>query len=104
MSKVKTINESNFDSTVAENEMVLVDFWAEWCGPCKAMGPVLDELSQKDEMKSVTVAKVNVDDAQALAAKYGIRGIPTFIMFKNGQVHKVKSGTQSMNDLIAMTK
>lgn len=86
MGQVVHANTNNFEDTVLKSDKpVLVDFWAEWCGPCKALGPVLDQLSGEvaDQAK---IVKVNVDEARELAAKYGVRGIPTMIFFKNGQV------------------
>ena len=81
--KVKELNAANFDSTIASGT-VLVDFWAPWCGPCKMQGPILDKVAEKVGDKAV-LAKVNVDESPALAAKFGVRSIPTLILFKNGQ-------------------
>ncbi len=82
---VINLDDSNFTDTVGGDRPVLVDFWAAWCGPCKMVAPVLDELA--DEMnEKVTVAKLNVDENQQLAAQYQVSSIPTFILFKNGEV------------------
>ncbi len=77
------VNESNFDTEVLKADKAIVDFWAEWCGPCKILGPRFDELSK--EMKDIRFCKLNVDDNQQVAAKYGVRSIPTLLMFKNGK-------------------
>jgi thioredoxin len=80
------LSERNFDEALAAAEGVwMVDFWAEWCGPCRALSPVLEELARASR-GSVTLAKVNVDEESALAARYGIRSIPTVLFVKNGKV------------------
>src|SRR5256884_6804704 len=80
------LTEQNFDETLVANQGVLmVDFWAEWCGPCKAVAPVLDELA-RESGGAVTLAKVNVDENPGLAARYGIRSIPTILFVKQGKV------------------
>ncbi|MBC2851369.1 thioredoxin [Cetobacterium sp. 8H] len=82
MGKVLSLNNSNFKSEVIEKKgLVLVDFWADWCGPCKMLAPILEELSEETEAK---VCKVNVDESGDLAGDYGIRSIPTMIIFKDG--------------------
>ena len=79
---------------------VLVDYWAEWCGPCKAIAPILDELA-KDYEGKVNIAKLNIDNNQNTPAKYGIRGIPTLMLFKNGNVIDTKVGALSKSQLVA---
>jgi len=87
-----TLNESNFDREVMQNDKpVIVDFWAEWCGPCKMIAPFLDQLAA-DKAGKLTVAKVNIDENPQTPRKYGVRGIPTMILFKGGQVAATKIG------------
>ena len=82
---VITITNANFESEVLQSEKpVLVDFWASWCGPCKMMSPVVDEIAE--ELGSIKVGKINVDDQPQLAQKFGVMSIPTLILFKNGAV------------------
>ena len=81
-----TITSDNFSELLSkENELVMVDFWAEWCGPCKMLSPIVDELSQELDGK-MTIGKVDVSDQQDLAAEYGVRNIPTILFFKNGEL------------------
>ena len=80
------VNDSNFDAVVLQSQLpVLVDFWAPWCGPCRAIGPIIDELANEYEGK-LSVVKLNVDESPSTPGKYGIRAIPTLILFKNGEV------------------
>jgi thioredoxin 1 len=88
------IDNSNFEAGVLQSaEPVVVDFWAEWCGPCKMIAPALEEISAELKGK-VKIAKVNVDENPEIAARFGIRSIPTLIMFKNGEVADMKVGAQ----------
>jgi len=94
-----SVTETNFENDVLKAEgPVLVDFWAEWCGPCKALAPVLDELAE-DKKEHVVVAKINIEEAPSIPAKYGVRGIPTLMLFKNGQVTATKVGALPKADL-----
>jgi thioredoxin 1 len=98
---VVSVNESNFDAEVVNTTTpVLVDFWAEWCGPCKMIAPILDEIAN-EKAGAVKVAKVNVDENQGLSSKFGIRAIPTLLFFKNGAVREQIVGMTSKRDLIA---
>ncbi|MBX2967551.1 MAG: thioredoxin [Cyclobacteriaceae bacterium] len=85
MGKTIELTDSTFEQTIKSDKPVLVDFWAEWCGPCKMIGPVVEELAGEYEGKAV-VAKLNVDENPETAAKFGIRSIPTLLVFKGGQV------------------
>ncbi len=99
-STVIRLNESNFDHEVTQNEKaVIVDFWAEWCGPCKMIAPLLDEIA-REKAASVKVAKVNVDENQSLSLKYNIRAIPALLFFKNGQLRDQVTGVTSKKDLL----
>jgi len=96
---IKQVTDATFEDDVLKSDkLVLVDYWAEWCGPCKMIAPILDEVSSDYEDK-VSIAKVNVDDNQETPAKYGIRGIPTLMLFKNGQLVDTKVGALSKSQL-----
>ena len=81
---VMELTSQNFNQEIAKNNLLLVDFWAEWCGPCKSMHPIFTRMAKK--YKQVRFARVNVDNAQDIAMRYGVQSIPTFIMFKNGEI------------------
>lgn len=96
---IKTVSDATFDADVLKSdEPVLVDYWAEWCGPCKMVAPILDEVS-KTYAGKLTIAKLNVDENQSIPAKYGIRGIPTLMLFKNGEIVGTKVGMLSKSQL-----
>jgi thioredoxin 1 len=98
---IKQVSNDSFEADVLKAETpVLVDYWAEWCGPCKMIAPILDEVS-RDYADKLNVAKVNVDENQEIASKYGIRGIPTLMLFRNGAVVATKVGALSKSQLTA---
>lgn len=94
-----SVTDANFESEVLQSDQtVMVDFWAEWCGPCKALTPVVDELA--DEMgDKVKVVKVNIDEAPEAPTKYGVRGVPTLMLFKDGQVVDTRVGGMPKSQL-----
>ena len=95
------VTDGNFDDEVLQSQTpVLVDYWAEWCGPCKMIAPILDDVA-KDYAGKLKVAKLNIDDNQETPAKYGIRGIPTLMLFKGGNVEATKVGALSKSQLTA---
>ena len=95
------VTDDTFEAEVLQSpQAVLVDYWAEWCGPCKMIAPILDEIAVEYAGK-LKVAKVNIDDNQATPAKFGIRGIPTLMIFKNGNVEATKVGALSKSQLAA---
>jgi len=99
-SKPVHANSMNFDKVIAKGT-VIVDFWAEWCSPCKAMEPILDEVARKSEGKALTV-KLNVDDNRSVASKYGIFSIPTLIIFNNGKEYRRFTGVQPAEKLLKL--
>lgn len=99
--KIIHLSDDSFEQEVLQSQLpVLVDYWAEWCGPCKMIAPILEEIASEYDGK-MTVAKLNIDDNQATPPKYGIRGIPTLMLFKNGNVEATKVGALSKSQLMA---
>ena len=99
MSLVLDITDANFDTEVLQSETpVLVDFWAEWCGPCKVLGPIIDEVAPEYDGK-IKFTKLNIDQHPETAPKYGIRGIPTILLFKNGDLMKTSVGVLTKSEL-----
>jgi len=103
MATVKVTDE-NFDSEVIKSSKpIVVDFWAEWCGPCKQIGPTLEEIS--NEMSNeVTIAKHNIDEEPNTPTKYGIRGIPTMLLFKSGELKATKVGATTKSNIVSWIK
>lgn len=95
------VTDSSFEDEVLKSDQaVILDFWAEWCGPCKMIGPILEELAEQYKGK-LTIAKINIDDNQSTPQTYGVRGIPTLILFKDGDVVATKVGAASKSQLEA---
>ena len=100
----KKITDESFETDVVKASIpTVVDFWAEWCGPCKQIGPVLEEIS--DEMKDqVVIAKHNIDEEPNTPTKYGVRGIPTMLLFKDGQLKATKVGATTKSNIVSWIK
>jgi thioredoxin 1 len=98
---IKHVTDATFEADVLQStQPILVDYWAEWCGPCKMIAPILDEVSTAYEGK-LNIAKMNVDENREIPAKFGIRGIPTLMLFKDGQLAATKVGALSKAQLVA---
>ena len=97
---IQSIKEDSFEKEVVNSELpVLIDFWAEWCGPCKEMNPILEEVSSEME-KKIKVLKINIDENPNIPNKYGVQSIPTLIIFKKGEAISTKVGASIKSDLI----
>ena len=104
MTKILNLDKSNFSTTIHnENKPVLVDFWAEWCAPCKMLAPILEEIS-KDLGEKILICKVNLDENQDLASDFSIKSIPTLLLFENGKLKDTKVGLLSKIDLLNWIK
>ena len=100
---ITTVTKENFQSEVLESDKtVLIDFWAEWCGPCRMLSPVVDEIA--NEKPDVKVCKVNVDNEPELATQFGVMSIPTLVVIKDGKVQSQSVGVQPKNNILAMVK
>ena len=98
---VKSIKEDAFEEEVVKSELpVLIDFWAEWCGPCKEVSPILEEIST-EMSDSIKIVKVNIDENPNIPSQYGVQSIPTLIIFKKGEVVATKIGMSSMSELLS---
>ena len=99
----KKTTDENFETEVLKSDkLALVDFWAEWCGPCKQLSPILEEIS--NEMKEVVFAKHNIDEQPNAPVKYGVRGIPTMLIFKNGELKGTKVGATTKSNIVSWIK
>ncbi len=99
--KVINLSDANFEQEVLQSDRpVLVDFWAPWCGPCKMIAPILDSVAE-EYTDRVKIAKINIDENASTAPKYGVRGIPTLLLFKNGQVEGTKVGALNKAQLVS---
>ena len=97
------VTDENFETEVIKaGKPVIVDFWAEWCGPCKQIAPILEEIS--NELSEVTIAKHNIDDHPNQPSKYGVRGIPTMLLFKDGELKATKVGVTTKSNIISWIK
>ena len=98
------VTDEKFEEQVLKNEKpVLVDFWAEWCGPCKMVGPILEEISE-EMANDIVIAKHDIDSEPNMPTKYGVRGIPTMLLFKGGELKATKVGATHKSDIVAFIK
>ncbi len=93
------LNDSNFENFIKENENVVVDFFAEWCGPCKMLAPIIDELAEEYQDQNIKLVKVNIDESRSLAEKFDVMSIPTIVYLKKGEVQDTDMGLVPKNSL-----
>ena len=103
MATIKSTDET-FDTIVKENKIVLTDFWASWCGPCVTLAPILEQLSDELKDKGLVIAKHNIDNEPNTPTKYGVRGIPTMLLFKNGELKATKVGATTKSNIVSWIK
>lgn len=101
MDGIVTLNAQNFDTATKSEKPVLVDFWADWCGPCRMVSPIVDEIAAQSD-GSYTVGKVNVDDEGELASRFGVMSIPTLMVFRSGEVISKTVGVRGKQDILKM--
>jgi|TARA_B100000929_G_C15466761_1_gene406452 thioredoxin 1 len=101
-SVIKATDE-NFEQLIKNEKPILIDFWANWCSPCKVLAPILDEIS-KEMVNDITIAKLNIDNDPNTPTKFSIRGIPTMIIFKNGEVKSIKNGVTTKSNIVSWIK
>ncbi len=101
MATLKSTDE-NFDNLIKENKICVIDFWASWCGPCLQVAPILEEISE--EMKDVAIIKHNIDDEPNSPTRFGVRGIPTMLLFKDGELASTKVGATPKSDIVSWIK
>ena len=95
--------DKNFEQLIKNEKPILIDFWANWCSPCKVLAPILDEIS-KEMVNDITIAKLNIDNDPNIPTKFSIRGIPTMIIFKNGEVKSIKNGVTTKSNIVSWIK
>lgn len=98
------IKSEDFEKLLSDKEIVVVDFWAPWCGPCKTLGPIVQDVAESNDDENVAIVKVNVDEDSALAKNYAVRNIPTIVYFKNGEPKERTVGIKSQNEIEEIIK
>ena len=104
MTKTIELTDDNFEQEISNTDIpILVDYWAEWCGPCKMVGPILEEISE-EMANDIVIAKHDIDSEPNMPTKYGVRGIPTMLLFKGGELKATKVGATPKSDIVAFIK